>query len=101
MSPYTYLFVRKDLSIAQQMVQASHAALDAGKAFEGNGGTNLVLIGVTDLHELREVARYLEITQVDHVMFFEPDIDQHTAIATSPLTTNRERRLLRKYRLYG
>lgn len=43
-TPYTYVFIRTDLSHAQQIVQASHAALDAGHTFGAH--SHLVLMGV-------------------------------------------------------
>lgn len=99
-SPYTYVFVRRDLSVAQQIVQAAHAAMEAGRQFDGTAGTNIVLIDVADTSDLNDVAEYLDAYDVSHVAFYEPDISQHTALATAPLMGSRERKPLRKFTTY-
>lgn len=43
-TPYTYLFIRTDLSTPQQIVQASHAALEAGYKFGQH--SHLICFGI-------------------------------------------------------
>lgn len=43
---YTYVFIRTDLSIAQQIVQASHASAMAGHKFGDH--CNMVLFAIPD-----------------------------------------------------
>lgn len=33
-------------------------------------------------------------------MFFEPDIGQHTAIATEPIVTDDKRKIFKKFKMY-
>lgn len=100
MNPYTYIFVRQDLSKPQQIVQAAHAALVAGEKFHQPAPTNIVLIGVENQYDLLEVSQLLEYHRIEHTMFNEPDYDTgFTAIATKPLTDNRERKPLNKFKL--
>lgn len=100
-TPYTYLFVRTDLSIPQLIVQASHAALEAGFRFARPDATpHLVLIGVNDQDQLKQTADYLGRHGIEFEMFHEPDYDTgYTSIATKPLF-GKERNPLKKYKLF-
>jgi hypothetical protein len=96
-TPYTYLFIRKDLTSPQQIVQASHAALQAGNRFGPH--SHLVLIGVNCEEELYKAAGHLEQHEIEFEMFHEPDDNTgHTAICTRPLAGS-ERRPLRRFQL--
>jgi hypothetical protein len=100
--PYTYIFIRKDLSPAQQLVQATHAALEAGFTFEKPQETSsIIMIGAKDKDELYQIRDRLDKHNIRHHMFFEPDFEMgHSAIATEPITDIQTRRLMRKYSLY-
>lgn len=97
-----YIFVRQDLTPAQQIVQAAHATHHAGIKFGPTElPTHFVLIGVHDQAELIKIAGYLGIHGIEHEMFYEPDFDTgYTAIATKPLYGS-ERKPLRKFKLLG
>jgi len=98
--PYTYIFIRTDLSYAQQIVQASHATLEAGFKFEQPDQTSaIVLFGVESESGIFEKARYLRKHSIENVIFYEPDIEQYTAIATEPLRGS-DRELLSEFRTY-
>lgn len=59
-TPYTYIFIRKDLSPAQQIVQASHAALEAGFVFDKPiKTTHIVLIGADNKDHLMQIGNHL------------------------------------------
>lgn len=96
-----YIFIREDLTHEQQIVQASHAALEAGFRFDApTETTHIVLIGAKDEMKLREIQLHLEDTRIEHEIFYEPDYDTgFTAIATRPLFGD-ERKHLRKFKLY-
>jgi hypothetical protein len=100
--PYTYIFIRKDLSLAQQLVQASHAALEAGFEFEKPHKTSsIIMIGAENKDELYNIRDRLERHGIRHHMFFEPDFEMgHSAIATEPIKDLKTRRLMSKYSLY-
>ena len=83
MNPFIYMFIRKDLSSTQQIIQAAHA-VDSLKR-EGTDTNYMCLFGVDSESELIDVAKYLFDCGIQHEMFFEPDIQSHTAIATMPL----------------
>lgn len=60
MAPYTYIFIREDLSVPQQIVQASHAALEAGFRFSKPDETShIVLIGAKNQEHLEQISDHL------------------------------------------
>jgi len=95
---YMYLFTRKDLSPQQQIIQTAHAAHIIGTKFPGDGAPNAVLIGIHSENDLLGIKEYLDYFNIQSEMFYEPDISQHTAIATYPLEGD-ERIPLRKFGL--
>ena len=98
---YTYLFIRKDLSLPQLIVQTSHAALEAGFRFDRPSSTpHIVLIGVDSQDHLKATADYLGMHGIEFEMFYEPDYDTgYTSIATKPLMGT-ERKPLSKFKLF-
>lgn len=102
-TPYVYILVRTDIPIAQQMVQASHAALEAGFAFSSEvpvRNTHLVVCAVPDEAALLKASAQLDRHDLGHHLFFEPDDGMgHSALATRPVY-GAERRLLRGYPLH-
>ncbi len=97
MSKYTYIFVRQDLSLEQQMVQSGHACLLLGTKYPDIDAqsTNFVLVGVRNEDGLFAVERILKKFEINYVRFIEPDIgDQATAIATIPMDRDQRGPLL-------
>jgi len=45
------------------------------------------------------ISMKLNDSDIEHEMFYEPDIQQHTAIATEPIYGDR-RKFFRKFKLY-
>ncbi len=103
MHPYTYVLVRRDLSLPQQMVQACHAALEAGFAFTAPAETSSVIVcTVADKAELLAAAERLERYGIEAQLFFEPDFEMgYSALASRPLLTKKERYVMAKYPLFG
>ena len=99
--PYMYVFVRTDMTAAQQIVQAAHATYEAGWKFDKpEHPLHLILFGVRNEAELLKASERIGINGVDHCMFYEPDYDTgYTAIATEPLY-GEQRAIMRKYDLY-
>lgn len=94
---YMYLFVRRDLSMPQQIVQASHASACIGQEFHAD--TNIVLLDCEHEIHLKDIAEHLESHKVSFTIFYEPDVDQYTSIATEPLC-GAKRNCMKKYQLY-
>lgn len=87
--------------MAQQLVQAAHAAHESGILFgdPAHPISSIVLIGVSGESELlAEYARLLP--QIPLVLFREPDLgDASTALATGPITGD-DRRHFRRHKLW-
>lgn len=101
--PYVYLFVREDLSPAQKVVQVAHAVEELTKRTTQSARsisiTNfMVLFSVADLDKLIDAVSFLEQKGIVFEVFYEPDINEHTAIATEPLSGER-RRVMEKFTL--
>jgi hypothetical protein len=86
-NPYTYVLVRRDIPLADQIVQACHASLEAGFSFERPAVTSsLVLLGVDNEASLKEWAAKLEYNGIRCEVFHEPDDSMgFTALASQPL----------------
>lgn len=103
-TPYTYVFIRQDLPLAAQIVQACHACLDRGFSLPENKKplktSFLVLFGVRDAEELEKIADYLDRNEVSYEQFYEPDYDMgYTSICTEPMY-NEQRKLYKKFKLW-
>lgn len=95
-APITYLLVRTDLSLAQQMVQACHAGMGAAARFGEPEHNHLALLAVRDETELGDWAERLRDTGIAFHAFYEPDdATGWTALATQPLTRGQGRALRR------
>ena len=97
-----YVLVRTDISLAQQIVQASHACAEVGRAHyrEHHGTASLVLLAVADPTELRAAQLQLAGKAVRTVMFHEPDFQMgDSALATEPLAA-KQRKYLRRWPLW-
>lgn len=100
--PYVYVLVREDISLEQQLVQAAHAALEAGFRFQRPAQTaSLIVLSVPDREALGAAAARLARHGIAHHLFFEPDFGMgHSALATRPVFLPKERHLMRMYPLF-
>lgn len=97
-----YIFVREDLSIPQQAVQACHAAIECANHFglkDLPDHPSVILLAMKNETKLHQARQYLIENGVQHAHFYESDLDDElTAVATEPITGNR-RNLFRKFQL--
>jgi hypothetical protein len=99
---YVYTFVRKDIPLAQQIVQACHSSMEAGVWYieEHHPTPNHILIEVADENALLKASSKLTQLGIDHRLFEEPDEDMGcTTFTTEPLTAERKK-ALSNYRLW-
>lgn len=100
MKPYIYVFVRKDIPLVDQVVQVGHICSEAGREFEYEDHSNLILLQVENLEELEKTMVYLNLCGIDHRWFNEPDDNLgYTSIATEPLF-GKDRDFLKNYKLW-
>ena len=80
-----FVIVRKDLSHSQRAVQAGHALaayLLHSPNFRWKNET-LIYLGIKGLRQLENLKRKLDINEINHVEFREPDLNNEiTAIAS-------------------
>lgn len=94
---YIYLFIRTDLSHAQQIIQMAHAVDSLNKPVS-NPVSNMVLFGIKSEEDLMLVDMELEDKEVLHEVFYEPDIRSCTALATYPMKGD-SRKMFSKYKM--
>lgn len=96
------MVVRKDLTAAQQAVQAAHAAMEAVKQFgltEWVEHPHLVLCGADSLEHLLRCSSFLESREVAHCVWREPDLNNEPTALSTSLLSGGARRHLRKFSL--
>ena len=87
---HIYCLVRKDIPIADQLVQAGHACLESGFTFKKpDEHPNMVLLELKDSKDLLRAKEFLEYKGIRYVEFFEPDNNLGlTALCTEPMERN-------------
>lgn len=100
-TPCTYVIIRQDLSPEQQIVQACHAALEAGLRFRKPEETSLVVLEVPNEKKLLEAGQALDKRQIENYIFNEPDnCVGFSALATRPILDKGERNFFKRWRTY-
>jgi hypothetical protein len=96
------VFVRTDLSLAQQSVQSCHAAIECANLFNLKSlhdHPSVIILAAKNLSKLQQAGSFLKGHHVEYVEFREPDMDHElTAIATEPIY-DKDRGLFKKFQL--
>lgn len=94
---WTYVFVRTDIPLEDQLCQVGHACLVAGKEFGAGDRCNIVLNAVRTQSELLHVADYLYSNKILFSLYEEPDENMgHTALCTQEVPIEKKE-LFKKY----
>lgn len=91
------------MSLAQQMVQSSHAALEAGLADKNSYSQppSIIIFQIESEEQLKQELVYIESLGIECKSFYEPYNDIGiTAFATLPISEN-QRLYFKKYKLWG
>ena len=104
LNPYWYLFIRQDLSLADQLCQTNHATFEMAytlpQSVDDPITPSTVLIGVPSKKALERVISKLKFNNIDHSAFYESDDDMGlSAVATVPLS-DEQRSVLQGYKLW-
>lgn len=104
MRKYNYVLVRKDLPLAQQLVQAAHATYEAGAHYESfpslSNHNYLILCEAPDEAFIWKAEHWLKRYGVACTVFREPDRDNEaTALCTEPVSRNK-RRIFSRWKLW-
>ena len=99
---YTYVLVRADLPLVQQLVQASHACLQAGARFpQPKEPCHLVVLTVASQAYLRQaVERLMEQGGIGMETFWEPDDTLVFMASCSEPVSGQARRWFKRYALW-
>lgn len=99
---YTYVLVRADLPLAQQLVQAGHACLQAGARFpQPKEPCHLVVLTVASQAHLRQaVERLTGHGGIEMETFWEPDNAPGFTASCSEPVLGQARRWFRHYPLW-
>ena len=95
------MFVRRDLSPAQQAVQAAHACIEASRHYLTleDEHPHLVMLTVANEERLHRAVARLQANSIKFQTFIEPDIGhQLTALATAPIR-GEARKIFKKFAL--
>jgi hypothetical protein len=96
-----YVLVRTDLPLPQQIVQAVHAAHEAGRSFPCDGTPSVVVCRTPSEATLLREGDKLAMLGIPTTIFREPDIgDEATALATAPVDIS-TRRIFSKWQLWN
>jgi len=103
--PYTYTFVRTDISNAAAIVQSCHACLEIGLKLpeekKPSRTSFLVLLQAKSEEKLVDIQEFLSEQNIVTSLFFEPDNNLgYTALATEPIYGDR-RKLFKKFKLWS
>lgn len=82
---YIYILARTDLDPAYLAVQAAHAAFEMGGIVGSKIYPKLVLLAVYGEDMLVSWYDFLNEHNVQSTLFWEPDINAHTALCTEPI----------------
>ena len=98
-----YVIVRTDIPISQQLVQAVHAAHEAGihLSEQYNNTSSVVICKVASEADLFKAESYLENKGIRVMMFYELDMgNQATALASEPVF-GPDRKSFSRYKLWS
>ena len=98
---YVYAFVRRDMPMANQLVQIGHACLEAGNRFDQpEHPCSLVLLSVECEEQLMRAVEFVEQRGIEVYTFYEPDFPHGCTAACTEPVAGEERRCFRKFRLW-
>lgn len=96
-----YTFIRKDLPIQHQIVQACHSALQAGAEFlDPQDIPYLICLEANNTEHLNSISNFLGSIDIKHHKFYEPDNNiGYSSITTEPLDKAKAK-LLSNFKLW-
>ena len=99
---YCYTFIRSDLSIEQQIVQAAHSAMESGRSFgDPKTPTHLILLEAKSEDKLLNIAENLKQRDIRFQLFYEPDNDTgYSSLTTEPIFNSERRKYFSRFSLY-
>lgn len=100
-TPFVYIFVRQDIPPVQQVIQAAHAAHEAGIMFGkvNKQISHFCIFGVKNENDLLDARNFSTSNKIKGFLFYEPDFEMgNSAFATEPIV-GEKRKLFTVFRL--
>jgi len=96
-----YTFIRTDMALEHQLVQACHSSMEAGSDFKESGEIpHLILLSIRDSEDLAKAEELIKANGIRYHKFFEPDNNLgFTSITTEPITYE-QKKIFSNYRLW-
>jgi len=97
-----YIFIRKDLDKTYQIIQSGHALFEHALKIKNKPSdiSSFCLLEAKTEEELLKISEKLEMKNIEHTKFFEPDFETgYTAIAAGPIYDD-DRKFFRKFKFY-
>ena len=96
-TPYLYCFVRTDLPLPQQIVQAAHACIEATKAFPSEEHPHLVVLSAKNEEFIFKVAKKLDAAGIQYRIFIEPDRNNEITALCTEIISGESRSVFKNY----
>lgn len=97
---HIYTFIREDLPISQQAVQAGHALYIAGQSSSPDDHPSFVFLSTKTKEQLQAALEYVRELGIGTFEFHEPYMNWGlTSFATKPITQD-QRKLFAKFQLW-
>lgn len=94
-----YVFIRKDLPLEQQIVQSSHAAIEAARAFlpPDLEHPHLIVLSVNNEKSFDKVIQKLNAFGIRYRAFVEPDRNNETTAIATEIVYDETRQVFKNY----
>lgn len=96
--------VKEHLTPGQKVVQTSHALADFAVQFpqeftSWQSSSNYLCCLEQPDFKFDRLIDLLELLEIKYSVFYEPDIDQNTAVAVGPLNRTEHRKIFKNFKL--
>lgn len=100
---YVYILLRKDLSPSMQIIQASHACLEAAWKWKRGSSDpiNICLLALPSENALLKAEERLQQRGISTYAFYEPDDNLHWTCLCTEVIEEGQRQAFKKYQLWG
>jgi hypothetical protein len=87
-----YVFLDLSLSNQQMLVQTGHLSYESSRKFPSDSHPSIILLAMQP-QDMEKIKSHLDNLNIKNVIFFEPDLNKNTGVATEPLTKEQAKKL--------
>jgi hypothetical protein len=92
MKDRVYIFLNKELSNPQKIVQSTHLGIESSRHYKSDIHPSVIVLSIT-LKELDSIKQTLQKRNINFVDFFEPLFNSVTGLATEPISKDQAKYL--------